>query len=71
MGGTVGLQVRDGQGFQFDTNAFELQSASGITSAVALEAANNWWGDPSGPASIGDGVNVQPLDARPACVPAP
>ena len=88
-GGSVGLQLSSsaasGRGFALaiDTNAFEQQTVYGVASTVALEAGNNWWGDPSGPvdaernpqglgARVGVNVGFQPpLPARPACAPMP
>ncbi|HSH82569.1 MAG TPA: hypothetical protein VLA19_28900, partial [Herpetosiphonaceae bacterium] len=87
--GSVGLQLSasttSGSGFSLavDNNAFEQQSVYGVASTVALEAANNWWGDPSGPfdaernsqgLGVRAGINVgfqPPLPARPACAPMP
>lgn len=86
-GGAVGLQLSattpGSVGYEMDIidNAFEGQTSYGVASTVALDAAGNWWGAPSGPGDVqrnpqGKGVRVgvnvgfePPLDSRPACVP--
>ncbi len=88
-GGTIGIQLSsstpsaDGFNLAVDTNAFEGQNRYGVASTIALGAANNWWGDPSGPNDAernpqGKGVRVgvtvgftPHLQARPSCAPTP
>lgn len=87
--GTIGLMLNastaSGRGFGLavDTNAFTGQSTYGASSTVPLTFANNWWGDPSGPADaqrnaqgqgtrVGVNVTFEPwLSARPGCAPTP
>jgi hypothetical protein len=87
--GSVGLQLRsstpNAAGFSLavDNNAFEGQAVNGAASTVALDAPNNWWGDPTGPTDavrnpegrgVRAGVNVtfSPwLQSRPGCAPTP
>jgi hypothetical protein len=88
-GGAIGLALNastpSAQNFNLaiDNNAYQSQANYGIASTIALNAANNWWGDPSGPTDakrnpqghgVGAGVNVTfapPLQARPGCSPQP
>lgn len=87
-GGSVGLQLSSSTpsaaGFRLtvDNNAFVGQSVGGAASTIALNAANNWWNDASGPSEatrnpqgrgVRAGVNVtfDPwLQGRPECAPA-
>lgn len=88
-GGAIGLALNastpSAQNFNLsiENNAYQSQANYGIASTIALNAANNWWGDPSGPADaqrnpqgkgVRAGVNVTfapPLQARPGCSPQP
>jgi hypothetical protein len=87
--GVIGLQIGtqrpnlDGFRLTLDNNAFAGQLRYGATGPLAFNLGNNWWDDPSGPATAsrnpsGSGVPVgmnlvfQPwLTAPPSCAPRP